>query len=184
MNLLSLDLSIASTGYSIHIDDKIVECDRIVTKGDDRKTSNIPNGYTYFFSSKSEDKRIYYLCNIIDELTKKYNITDYVIEDQYIGNNPRTGLTLSKVKGAVIYIGMNNNIKIHHMKPTEVRMHLMGNGRGNSGKKAVAEYIREKYYDIGEFEDKYNKRKTDDMYDALACGIALLKKLKYLNKEG
>lgn len=178
MNLLSLDLSIASTGYSVHIDNKIVECDRIVTKGEDRKSKSIPDGYTYFFSSKSEDKRIYYLCSILDKLTKKYKITDYCIEDQYIGSNARTGLTLSKVKGAVIYIGMNNNVKIHHMKPTEVRKYLMGNGRGGSSKKVVAEYIRKNYYDVGEFEDRYNKKKTDDKYDAMACGIALLNKLK------
>lgn len=178
MNLLSLDLSIASTGYSVHINNEIVECDRIVTKGEDRKSSKTPDGYTHFFSSSSEDKRIYYLCTIIDELSKKYNITDYCIEDQFIGCNPKTGLTLSKVKGAVIYIGMNNNINIHHMKPTEVRKYLMGTGRGNASKQVVANYIRDNYYDVGEFEDKYNKKKSDDKYDAMACGIALLSKLE------
>lgn len=181
MNLLSLDLSIASTGYSVHIDNKIVECDRVVTEGKELSPKSKKHlDYTYFFASSNEDERIYYLCSVIDEISKKYNITDYCIEDQYIGKNPRTGLTLSKVKGAVIYIGMNNNIKIHHMKPTEVRMNLMGNGRGNSSKQVVAEYIRKNYHDVGEFEDKYNKRKTDDKYDAMACGIALLNKL---NKE-
>ena len=179
MKLLSLDLSIASTGYSVHIDNEIVECNRIVTKGEERKNKDIPDGYKYFFSSKSEDERIYYLCTIIDELSRKYNITDFVIEDQFIGNNARTGLTLSKVKGAVIFIAMKNKAHIHHLKPTEVRKYLMN--MGSASKQRVASYIKENYYDVGDFEDKYNKRKTDDMYDALACGIALLKKLKYLN---
>lgn len=175
MNLLSLDLSIASTGYSVFIDNKIVECDRIVTEGTELSEKSKKHlDYTYFLATKSEDDRIYFLSKIIDELTKKYNITDYCIEDQFIGKNARTGLTLAKVKGSVIYVGKDNNVNIHHLKPTEVRKYLMN--IGSASKERVAKYIRDNYYDVGEFSDKYNKYKTDDKYDSLACGIALLKK--------
>ena len=175
MNLLSLDLSIASTGYSVFVEDKIVDCNRIVTVGKElSKKSKKCLDYKYFFASTSEDDRIYYLSKIINEITKKYKITDYCIEDQFIGKNARTGLTLAKVKGSVIYVGKDNDVNIHHLKPTEVRKYLMN--IGSASKENVAKYIRNNYYDAGEFSDKYNKYKTDDKYDALACGIALLKK--------
>ena len=51
---------------------------------------------------------------------------------------------------------------------------------GSASKENVAKYIRNNYYDAGEFSDKYNKYKTDDKYDALACGIALLKKINII----
>ena len=175
ISLLSLDLSVSSTGYSVFINGDIKECNRIVTEKAESASDRVREGYKHFFVSLNEDKRIYYIASIIDELTKKYQITDYVIEDQYIGCNPKTGLTLSKLKGAVIYIGMNNDIKIHHMKPTEVRVNLMG--KGSADKETVANFIKQNYYDAGEFKDKKSKTKTDDMYDSLACGIGLLNKL-------
>lgn len=174
-NILALDLSISSTGYSVISKGKIIECNRIVTDKAEKASEKVKEGYKYFYVSLNEDERIYYISSIIDELAKIHNITDFVIEDQYIGCNPKTGLTLSKLKGAVIYIGMNDNVKIHHMKPTEVRMYLMG--RGSADKKTVAEFIRRNYYDVGEFKDKKSKTKTDDIYDSLGCGIALLNKL-------
>ena len=92
MRLLSLDLSIASTGYSVFINGEIVECDRIVTEGTELSEKSKKHlHYTYFLATKSEDDRIYFLSKIIDELTKKYNITDYCIEDQFVGKNARTG---------------------------------------------------------------------------------------------
>lgn len=132
--------------------------------------------YTYFFANVSEDERLYYLACRLDEITQKHNITDYIIEDQYIGVNARTGLTLSKVKGAIIYIGKHNGVNIHHLKPTEVRSNLFK--RGGSDKEMVARFIKNSYYDAGEFCNKYNKHKTDDLYDALACAIAFCNKNK------
>ena len=175
LNILALDLSISSTGYTVISKGEIIECNRIVTDKANKASERVREGYKHFFVSLNEDERIYYIASIIDELTKKYNITDFCIEDQYIGCNPKTGLTLSKLKGSVIYIGMNNNINIHHMKPTEVRMHLMG--IGSADKLAVANFIRNNYYDVGEFVDKKSKKKTDDMYDSIGCGVALLNKL-------
>lgn len=175
INVLALDLSISSTGYCVISSGKIIKCDRIVTEKKDKVSDKVKEGYSNFFVSLNEDERIYYISSVIDEITKEYNINDYVIEDQYIGNNPKTGLSLSKLKGAIIYIGMNNYINIHHMKPTEVRVSLMG--KGSADKKMVADFIKDNYYDAGEFHDKKGRKKTDDMYDAIGCGIALLNKL-------
>lgn len=174
-NILALDLSISSTGYTVLSKGKIIECNRIVTEKKEEVSERVKSGYKHFYVSLNEDDRIYYISSVINELTKKYNITDFCIEDQFIGKNPKTGLTLSKLKGSVIYIGMDNKVKIHHMKPTEVRMYLMG--KGSADKKAVAEFIRHNYYDVGEFVDKKSKVKTDDIYDSLGCAIGLVNKL-------
>lgn len=167
----------ASTGYSVFIDGKIVEVDRIVTEGKELSEKSKKHlDYTYFYASTYEEKRLHYLDIKIDEITKKYNITDFIIENQFIGSNAKTGLTLAKVKGAVLYIGIENGVNVHHLTPTEVRKLLFN--RGSASKEIVAAHIRRNYYDAGEFCDKYNKHKTDDKYDSLACGIALHKKLE------
>ncbi|CEQ01594.1 Holliday junction resolvase [[Clostridium] sordellii] len=182
INLLGLDLSLASTGYCVIKDGEIIEVDRVVTEGKELSPRSKKHlDYTYFFANVSEDERLYYLACRLDEITKKHNITDFIIEDQYIGCNPKTGLTLSKVKGAIIYIGKHNGVNIHHLKPTEVRANLFK--RGGSDKEMVARYIRNTYYDAGEFSKKYNKFKTDDLYDALGCAIAYCNKSKIRVKK-
>lgn len=62
------------------------------------------------------------------------------------------------------------------MKPTEIRTNLFH--RGGSDKEMVARYIKNTYYDAGEFSKKYNKFKTDDLYDSLAAAIAFCNKNK------
>lgn len=174
MNILALDVSMASTGFSLIINGRIIEVGRIVTE---KKEPSIKSkkhlNHIYYLASKQEDDRIYFINKIIRELIRQYNITDVVIEDQFIGKNARTGLTLSKLKGAVIFVAKDSETNIHHLKPTEVRKALMN--IGNATKEKVAKYIKDNYIDVGEFSDKYNKHKTDDMYDSLACGIAFLR---------
>ena len=84
MRLLSLDLSIASTGYSVFIDNRIIECDRIVTEGTELSEKSKKHlDYTHFLATKSEDDRIYFLSKIIDKLTKKYNIVSIQPVDMF-----------------------------------------------------------------------------------------------------
>lgn len=163
MNIyLALDLSISSTGYCIINDNfKIISYGKIQTKKDHFKT---------------EDKRIFHICNEIDSLIKKHNVTIGVFEDQYLGRNPKTGLILRKCLGAAIKTFDNHNIECFYMKPTEVRKVLFN--QGGAKKDRVANYIRKYYLDIGELNDRNCKDKNSDIYDAVALGISYIKSIK------
>lgn len=174
MKLLTLDLSISSTGFCIVNNDKILKCGRIVTEGKILSSKSKKHlEYEYFYANPNEDNRIYYIASTINELIKQYNIDTICIENQYIGRNPKTGLTLSKAKGSVVYVGLDNNVDIHYLQPTKIRKLL--NNKGGSDKELISLYIRRNYIDIGEFSDKTGKSKTSDIYDAIGVAIAFMK---------
>lgn len=174
MRILSLDLSLSSTGYVVIIDGKIKECNRIVSESKDvNLKSKKLKDYYYYHSNSDEDKRLYQLIIVLEYLIKHYQITDVVIENQYVGCNPKVGLLLARIKGATTYIAKLWNCNIHSITPTEVRKIVMN--KGKVGKDEIAEYIRNNYYDCGEFSDKTGKNKTSDMYDAIALGVAFCK---------
>lgn len=175
MNLLSLDLSVSSTGFCIIHEDKIVKCGRIVTEGKELSARSKKHlDYEYFYANPNEDKRMYYISMIIDNLIEKYKITDVVIENSFMGKNPKTGLLLSKLKGFSAQISMYNSCNVHYLLPTEIRKLL--NNRGGSDKELVSLYIRRNYIDVGAFSDKPGKNKTSDIYDAIAVALAFSKK--------
>lgn len=175
MRLLSLDMSISSTGYAVIIDGDIVEVDRIVTEGKELSEKSKKHlDYTYFFAKDCEDARLYYITKTLHDLIKKYDITDVVLENVFLGKSPKVGLLLSKLKGFVVHMSMHNKCNVHYLLPTEVRKFLFGKGKAD--KELVALHIRRSYIDVGDFSDKAGKNKTSDKYDALGCGIALYKK--------
>lgn len=173
-NILGLDLSISSTGFSVIQDGEIVKCGRIVTEGKDLSPKSKKHlDYEYFYSNQHEDWRIYYISRIIKELIAEYDIDTLCIEDQYLGKNPKTALTLSKAKGSVVYVGLDSKAEVHYLKPTEIRKLL--NNKGGSDKELVSLHIRRNYIDVGEFSDKIGKLKTSDIYDAIAVCLAFCK---------
>lgn len=180
-----MDLSISSTGFCIIQNDKIVRFGRIVTEGKPVSTkSKKPLEYEYFYASESEDNRMYYMTTILEELIEQYDITDICIENCFFGKNPKTGISLSKLKGFTSHLGMTKICKIHYLLPTQVRKLL--NQKGSSDKELVSLYIKRNYkIDLGIFSDKQGKFKNSDIYDAIAIGIAFARMNKIeLTYEG
>lgn len=174
MNVLSLDLSLSSTGFAIFKDDKIIRVSRICTEGKELTLRSKKHlSYEYFYGSPKEDLRMYYIATIINDLIDEYKITDVVIESTYIGKNAQTGMTLSKLKGFTVCKCMYKDCNIHYLLPTEIRKALFS--RGSSDKEMVHRYICRNYVDLGEYSDKTGKNKTSDLSDATATGIAFLK---------
>lgn len=165
-NILSIDPSLSSTGYSIINANtrQIIRIGRYQTKND------IP-----------EDDRIK---NIVLELFDIYNsddtIRDVVLEDGFANSkNFRAGLLLAKLRGAIITYFKISGVPVYTQEPTETRKNL--GLKGNAKKEEVANKILELYPDlidrIGPYSDKSNKQKTSDMYDSVCIGIAHLNKL-------
>ena len=161
MKILGLDLSLSSTGINI-IDEneEILLCDKICT--DSKKNT--------------EDERLYIVANAIKKIIEENKIDIVVAENQFFSKNPRTGLTLSKLMGAVIYVCQELNVQFQLLSPTQARKILCGDGKLK--KEQVAEFIRENYIDLGEFIDRNCKAKNSDKYDSLVISLAWLKQNK------
>jgi Holliday junction resolvasome RuvABC endonuclease subunit len=178
--ILTLDLSMSSTGWCVGnlVKFNIIDYGKLTTQKKD---------------FENEDDRIIYICNYIEDIIKKYNIELVIIEDQYTARNSKTILLLRKALGAVMKTIKNNGCDIRYLYPTTVRKYLNIKQRWikridkdgketkekiKIGKEEVAIHIQRNYIDIGEFSDKVNKKKTSDIYDAIALYIA------YLNMRG
>lgn len=168
MNILGLDASLSSTGYSI-----INYEENILTYG------------TINTTAKDDDFiRTYKIANKIKELIKEYKVDIVVLENSFFGKNPSTGLKLSRLCGAIFYVCVECGVKIEMLAPTTTRKILLGDGKAK--KEQVASYIRKNIIDIGEYSDKTNKtkgiKKTSDIYDSLCLAFSFLKKYKLNNK--
>lgn len=165
MIILGLDLSLSSTGWNIIThEETILGHGRICTNA--RKNT--------------EFERMYIVANEVKELIEVNSIDTVVVEDQFFAKNPKTGLTLARLMGCIIYVCRDLDVSIELLSPTQARKILLGQGK--STKEDVANFIKENYIDLGEFSDKQGKDKTSDIYDSLAVSLAWNKKNNLNNK--
>lgn len=158
--LLSLDASIASTGYAIFDKEKLIIYGKIVTKKKDFKT---------------EDLRINHICDEIKQLIIEYNIDKIIVEDQFTGVNQSTILLLRKLIGAILRTANEFNISLSYYYPAQWRK-IIGINSGKSIDKKEKAYrflINNNIIDF-EFTPKGTK-KNDDIIDAICIGIAYIK---------
>ena len=159
MIILGLDLSLSRTGWNlITHENTVLGYDKICTNA----------------KKNTEFERIYIIANEIKELIEVNSVDVVVAENQFFGGNARTGLTLSKLMGAIIYVCQELEVQFELLTPTQARKILTGDGKLK--KDGVAKYIRENYIDIGEYSDKEIKtkdiKKTSDIYDSFAISFA------------
>lgn len=158
--ILAIDASISSTGFAIvDCDTNLVEFGKLTTK-----------------SKEKEEDRIFYITKYIRDLIQKCDIKEVVMENQYLGRNPKTALQLSRLRGAIMFVATDLGASIEHPTPAEIRKKLMSNG--SASKEEVAEYVRSYYKEdervvaLGEFNDRQCKAKNSDIYDAISIGLA------------
>lgn len=167
MNILGIDESLSSCGYSIVTEEgEILLYGRICTDA----------------KKNTEFERMQMVANEIKKIIEENNVGTVVVEGQFFSKNGKTGLTLARLMGCIIYVCMELGVKIESLTPTQARKILLGQGK--STKEDVAEFIRENYLDVGEFSDKQGKKKTSDIYDSLALSLAWNKKNNLNNKYG
>ena len=171
MRLLSLDLSISSTGYSVYeVNDEmynLVTYGKIVTEKQEFVINNIYN----------EDDRLNYICNTIENLIVEYNITDICAENQFVGGNRAGGLVLKNIIGGVMRTAYYKKLKIKYYLPSQWRKILKIN-KGKDKKLEAYNYLISQNINIGEFKPK-GKNKNDDLIDAICIGIAYINEVEH-----
>ena len=159
MILLALDTSVASTGFAI-----FNEKQEIITYG------NIPTEKKDF---ETEDLRLNYIGNVIDELIRTYNVTDIIEEDQFTSINSKTILLLRKLVGVISRIAYKYEINISYVDPSQWRAKL--GIKGKDKKLAAFNYLKDNnIIDLGELKTS-GKKKNDDITDALCIGLSYFK---------
>lgn len=161
--ILSIDASLSCTGYAVleSLTKDVIDVNKIAT------TNKVPEG-----------ERIFNITNNLLEVMDKYNITNVVMEDQFLGKNAKTAMQLSRLRGAIDFgVRMKSGV-VEYIEPPLIKK--IFTGKGNAGKDEVANKIIEVYKDniyvqaLGPFNDKANKSKNSDMYDAISIGSAYL----------
>lgn len=156
--LLSLDVSISSTGYAIFEENDLVTYGKIITKKKDFET---------------EDLRINYICDIIKEITIEYSIDKLVCEEQFAGINQSTILLLRKLIGAIMRTVNEYGISIKYYYPVQWRK-ILNINKGKDKKELAYNYLADNNIINFEFKPK-GANKNDDICDAICIGIAYLK---------
>ena len=87
------------------------------------------------FSSKME-----ILISSITRIFKDYNISESAIEDGFLGKNVSSMNTLSKVRGVVLAIAIQNSMELSFYSPREIKIAVTGNG--NAGKDQVRKGVQ------------------------------------------
>lgn len=166
--ILGIDASLSSTGWAVLDKDseKIINWGKIVTKKKDFDT---------------EDIRITYIAKELFTIACSNEITEATMESQFVGGlNSKTALSLSRLRGAMMYSLSAIGITIDYMTPSEIR--LIFTGKGNSPKEETAKVVTKMYPKesqlIGAYSDKANKAKTSDIYDAISIACAKILKTR------
>lgn len=160
MRVIGFDPSLSSTGWVVLEDNKILDFGLIKT-------------------AKTDTKRYSKIFFYIMELLKKYEPDEIHIETPFVGKNSRTAIELSRVQGGIFILSESMSINLVSFAPQEVKKQITGSGRGDKSEvaKKMIEILKDdiKIKEIGAFSDKSNKKKTSDIYDALAVA--------YVNKD-
>lgn len=154
----------ASTGYSVFDNGSLAKYGKIPTTA---------KGF------KSEDLRINYIVNIIENIINEYKVDKVVCEDQFTSVNPKTTLVLRKLIGAIVRMSYGHNIDITYYYPAQWRK-ILGINKGKAKDKKLAAYNY--LYEREIFTEKFIQsgvKKNDDIVDSICIGIAYLKE-----KEG
>lgn len=110
------------------------------------------------------EERLFKLGQHIESLIEKFAPKDLAIENLFMNTNQKTALKVSEVKGVLIYICKNKNMKISEYTPLQIKSAITGSGR--SDKISVQKMLFLILPDL-----KKQLKKIDDEYDAIACGL-------------
>lgn len=107
-------------------------------------------------------ERIHLLGHEIDSVIKKYSPEILSIEKLYFENNQKTAMGVSEARGAIIYVGMTNGLRIVEYTPLQIKNAVTGYG------KATKEQV---HLMVGKLMALPQNIKQDDEIDAIAIAI-------------
>ncbi len=80
-------------------------------------------------SKKKKEERFLKISEKLEKIINKYKPDILAIEKLYFTTNQKTALTVSEVRGIIIYIALKNKMKIVEYTPLEVKTAVCGYGK-------------------------------------------------------
>ncbi len=150
MKILSLDSGIERTGYAIFEKNSqgytYINCGIIVT---DKKLPLV--------------ERLHALATALHALIKEHKPDIMIVEQLFFNTNAKTAITVAQAQGATLLVASEHTIPVEFLSPLTIKQVVTGDGRAD--KKQIKKML--------EFSIKFaEKPATDDVYDAVACGMA------------
>ena len=157
MILLAVDPSVRCTGYAVFKDGKVIRVGRIKPKSDG-------------------DDRYWEISNAIAEILDQYSFDALAIESQFVARVSRSTLVLPEVKGIIkgTFFVKNQHGVVADITPMEAKKAIGISKITKKDRKAYKEAAVAKVTELFSFDEKIN----DDVADAIAIGVAFIKKLK------
>lgn len=158
MNILSLDPSLSSTGYSIINSKK-----ELLLKGRYQTTNK-----------NTTDERIQMIIHFLENIDIEFDVV--ILEDGFVGFSRQTSLQLAELRGALIAYFKYKGYPVEHEQPKKIRMNfgLPGNAKKEEVANAVLSIYPNLLEEIGPYSDKSNKQKTSDIYDSISIGLSYI----------
>jgi len=153
MNILAIDPGYERLGFAI------------LDKNKKEKESLI---FSDCFKTSAKNEHAVRLAGIqekISAIIDEYSPQELAIESLFFNTNQKTAMLVSEARGTVVATAQNAGLKVFEYTPQEIKMAVCGNGRGD--KDAVIKMVPL-------LVNLPPKKRLDDEYDAIACGLAHL----------
>ncbi|OGK18419.1 crossover junction endodeoxyribonuclease RuvC [Candidatus Roizmanbacteria bacterium RIFCSPHIGHO2_02_FULL_40_13b] len=150
MRVLALDSGIERTGYAVF---------------DYKNKKHELLAYGLVKTSKNDDlsARLFELSQKLDEILMRNTPDVCVLEQLFFNTNQKTAIIVAQAQGATILTVTKRSIPVEFISPLTVKQAITGDGRAD--KKQIQKMVS--------FTIKFPvKPETDDVYDAVACGMA------------
>lgn len=138
--------------------------------------SNNKNGELIFsecFQTSAKDEHSTRLAEIqthLTDLIERYQPEELAIEDLFFSVNRKTAMKVAEARGVIISTCRNLGLNIFEYKPNQIKVAVTGDG--SSDKKSITKMVP-LLVKIDE------KKRLDDEYDAIACGLTHLAIRRY-----
>lgn len=173
MIILGIDPGTATTGYGL-----IKVPDDILGREFDYGVELIAYGNINTSKDKLAQDRLLQIHHELNDIIKKYQPDQMVIEMLFFGANTRTAIAVGQARGVIMLAAAGQCVPIHEYTGLQVKLMVAGSGR--SDKNQVHEAVRKWLGNNGRKRKKLIAPKgghLDDATDALAIAICHVLKL-------
>ncbi len=149
MRILGIDPGTAIVGFSI-------------LDFENNKFKVIDFGCIYTDKDMPMEDRLCKIYSELSEIIKKYQPSEMAIEELFYFKNNKTVISVGQARGVIILCGRQNNLKINHYTPLQVKTGITGYGKAE---KKQIQLMVQRILGLKEIP------KPDDAADALAIAI-------------
>jgi crossover junction endodeoxyribonuclease RuvC len=107
-------------------------------------------------------KRLEMIGKEVERIIKKYKPKAFAIEKIFFNTNQKTATMVSEVRGALLYVALQNKLAVYEYTPLQIKVAVCGDGHGD--KQQIISMVK----NLIKIEKEI---RHDDEYDAIAVGL-------------